>query len=445
MGLSFKEANALIEGRGFGIKPDLTRIRRLLELTDNPQLGYPTLHLAGTNGKSSTARMAGAILAAHGVNSGVYTSPHLQTIRERMALAGWGPSGLIWEYIPEQEFAYTLEYLLPFIELVERDFGQMTYFEVSTALAFEWMLDRSVAAGVVETGLGGRWDATNLIQSVVAVLTHIDVDHSKMLGSTPVENAREKVDIIKPGTWVISDRQEPEVGELVAEQARKKRATLRVLGRDFHVLSNLTSVGGRVISVDSRLSRYEDLFVPLHGIYQASNLALAIAACEAFMGRSLDQGTLASVMADIRSPGRLEVLGHRPLVLLDGAHNPHAAGALAQSITEEFHHRQLTVVFTVSKDKDIEGILSNLSPITDRFIVSRFNNDRAASPVEVAALPVLRGKQTKVVESLDEAVDLAINAAAEDDIVLVTGSLYGVGEAREHLTGKGRPKVSRSE
>ncbi|HEX2258767.1 MAG TPA: folylpolyglutamate synthase/dihydrofolate synthase family protein [Actinomycetota bacterium] len=440
MALSFKEASALIEGRGFGIKPDLSRIRRLLELTDNPHLGYPTLHLAGTNGKSSTARMAGAILAAHGLNSGVYTSPHLQTIRERMALAGWGLSGLIWECIPEREFASTLEYLLPFIDLVERDLGQMTYFEVSTALAFEWMLERSVAAGVVETGLGGRWDATNLIQSVVAVLTHIDVDHSKMLGSTPLENAHEKVEIIKPGAWVISDRQEPEVGALVAQQARKKGATLRVLGSDFRVLSNVTAVGGRVISVDSGLARYEELFVPLHGIYQASNLAMAIAACESFMGRSLDAGILAAVVADMRSPGRLEVLGHQPLVLLDGAHNPHAAAALARSITEEFHHRNLTVVFTVSKDKDIEGILSNLSPLTDRFIVSRFNNKRAASPVEVAALPVLRGKQTKVVESLEEAVDLAISAAAEDDIVLVTGSLYGVGEAREHLTGKGRSR-----
>jgi dihydrofolate synthase / folylpolyglutamate synthase len=437
LSLSFQEANALLEGRGFGIKPDLTRIRRLLELTDNPQLAYPTLHLAGTNGKSSTARIAGAILAAHGLNTGIYTSPHLQSVRERMSLAGWGPSGLIWEHIPEQEFALTLEYLLPFIELVERDSGQMTYFEVTTALAFEWMSDRMVAAGVIEAGMGGRWDATNLTRSVVAVLSHIDVDHSRFLGSTPLENAREKVEIIKPGAWAISDRQEPEVEHLVTERARQKGATLRILGRDFHVVGNLTAVGGRVISVETGLARYEDLFVPLHGIYQASNLALAIAASEAFLGRPLDHDTLAAVLADISTPGRLEVVRHRPLVLLDGAHNPHATGALVQSIKEEFHHRQVTVVFTVSKDKDIEGMLSNLGSITDRFILSRFSNPRAAPPSEVAALPALRGKQTKVVDSLEEAIDLAIATAAEDDIVLVTGSLYGVGEARAHLLGAG--------
>jgi dihydrofolate synthase / folylpolyglutamate synthase len=439
VGLSFKEAYSLVERRGFGIKPDLSRIQRLLEMADNPQLGYPTIHLAGTNGKSSTARMTGAILAAHGLNSGIYTSPHLQSVRERMSLAGWGPSGLIWEYIPEEEFASTLEYLVPFIDLVEQDLGEMTYFEVTTALAFEWMLERSVAAGVIEAGLGGRWDATNLIRSAVAILTHIDVDHSKMLGTTPVENAREKVEIIKPGASVISDRQEPEVEALVNERARTRGAKLLMLGRDFHVRGDLTAVGGRVISIETGAAHYEDLFVPLHGIYQSSNLALAVAASEGFLGRRLDQDILAAVAADIKCPGRLEVVGHRPLVLLDGAHNPHAAGALARSIDQEFHYRQLIVVFTVSKDKDINGMLSKLEPIADRIILSRFDNSRAAPPTELAQLPALRGKQVKVVESLDEAVDLAIATAAGDDIVLVTGSLYGVGQAREHLVGPGPP------
>lgn len=434
MTLHYKDALATVDARGFGIKPDLSRIRRLLQLTDNPQRTFPTVHIAGTNGKTSTARILGAILAGHGLNAGIYTSPHLQSVRERMSLAGWGPSGLIWEQISEDEFAATLEYLQPFVGLVEHDLGQMTYFEVTTALAFEWMAERAVAAGVIEVGLGGRWDATNLIDSSVAILTHIDVDHRGFLGSTPLENAREKVDIIKQGGAVTSDSQASEVAELVVSEARQLGAKLAVLERDFHVRSE-TAVGGRVVSIHTSRARYVDLYLPLHGSHQATNMALAVAAAEEFLERPLDNAALAAAIGGVSSPGRLEVVGHRPLVILDGAHNPHASAALVRSLQHDFRYREMTMVIAFSEDKDIDGMLSHLIPLADRVIFSRFDNPRAADPAGLATRPAAAAKDAKVVESLAEAADLALMMSSEEDMVVITGSLYAVGEAREHLLG----------
>src|SRR5882672_6916037 len=235
--LSYREAWALIEARGQAILPDLARVEALVELLDHPQATYPTLQIAGTNGKSSTARIIGAVLAAHGLTAGVYTSPHLQSIRERYLLTGPAEeAGILAEAIPPEEFAGLVQYLLPFVDLVERQTGErVTYFEFTTVLAFEWMATHSVEAGIYEAGLGGSWDATNVVPSSVAVLTHVAVDHAAMLGATPLDNAREKVGIIKPGASVVSVVQDPDVGDLVAATAADVGANLVVMDRDFHL------------------------------------------------------------------------------------------------------------------------------------------------------------------------------------------------------------------
>jgi dihydrofolate synthase/folylpolyglutamate synthase len=297
------------------------------------------------------------------------------------------------------------------------------------------MAERAVAAGVIEVGLGGRWDATNLIDSSVATLTHIDVDHAGLLGSTPLENAQEKVDIIKQGAAVISDSQASDVAELVISKARQRGARLALLGRDFHVRSDETAVGGRVVSIHTSRGRYEDLYLPLHGSHQATNTALAVAAAEEFLDRPLDNAALVAALASVSSPGRMEVVGHRPLVVLDGAHNPHASAALVRSLQQDFRRRQITMVIAFSKDKDIDGMLSHLIPAADRVIFSSFNNPRAADPAALATRPAAATKDAKVVESLTEATDLALAMSSEEDMVVVTGSLYAVGEAREHLLG----------
>lgn len=439
MALSYSKALAILESRGFGITPGLQRIETLMKVLDEPQLKFPTVHLAGTNGKGSTARMITTILAAHGLNTGLYTSPHLNEVTERFVLASWD-EGLIWEQMSHDELAGTMSYLLPFTELVENDMGEtLTYFELTTALAFEWMSERSVGAGVIETGLGGRWDATNLVNSTVAVLAPIDVDHAQFLGTTPHANALEKVDIVKEGSTVVSAAQPPEVLELMEARAGEVGAATIVAGRDLLLDANDTAVGGRLVSLRTPQSSYEGLFLPLHGAHQGENLALAVAAAEAFLHRGLDFDLLQTALISVTSPGRLEVAGRQPLVVLDGAHNPHAARALKAALTSEFLFKSLTMVIAVFEDKDIQGILKELVPSADRVIFARADNPRASSPKALAgAAPVVPGQDPpELMESVEAAVDRALSVSDEDDMVLITGSLHAVGEARAHLIDKG--------
>ena len=407
----------------------------LLGLLGNPQLGFPTIHLAGTNGKTSTARILTTILAAQGLNTGLYTSPHLVDVEERFVQAGWD-EGLSWRQISREELAGTLSYLVPFTEMVENDLGEpLTYFELTTAIAFEWMAERSVAAGVIETGLGGRWDATNLVESAVAVLTPIDVDHAAYLGDSPKANASEKVDIIKPGATAVSADQPAEVLELVTAKAEAVGASALIAGRDFFVDANETAVGGRSVSLTTPRGAYEGLFLPLHGAHQGANLALAIAAAESFLGRDLDFDLVQEALAAVTSPGRLEVVGRQPLVVLDGAHNPHAAAALRRTLASDFLFRTLTMVLSIFEDKDIPRMLSELVPAADRVIFTTADNPRASSGEALAkAAPVVAGQDApEVVDRLEDAVDRALALSGEEDMVLVTGSVHAVGQARRHL------------
>lgn len=449
---SYAQAREGLEARGFGIKPGLERMKDLVELLDNPQLTYPTIHIAGTNGKTSIARMTGAILGAHGLKTGVYTSPHLQSIRERFALYGIAepapdqdeqgeyesreleekatPS-LAGDMISQREFGALLEYLSPFVGLVEANRGEsVTYFELTTLAAFEWMSEKTVAVGVFEAGLGGRWDATNLIESSVAVLGEIGVDHSQFLGDTPLANAEEKAGIIKKGAHVISAQQSEEVAALIKARAAAQQAKLAVLGEDFSITSDAPAVGGRFLSIETQLGLYEDLILPLYGAHQSRNLALAIAAAEAFLDEPLDEDSLRAAIATLVIPGRLEIVSRRPLVILDGAHNLSGAAALASAVTEAFGDKPVSMVVSIFEDKDAAGVLKHLAPLAERIIFTRSTSPRAADPKELANL---RSPQAEVIEPLSQAIDAATEGSSSEGIVLVTGSLFAVGEARDYL------------
>lgn len=436
-----QQAKALLDSRGLGITPGLERIQALMDLLDNPQLSYPTIHLAGTNGKSSTARMITAILAGHGLSAGLYTSPHLRDVTERYALAGWNPAGwnqdgFAWEQMSGEELAVTLGYLLPFVGLVEIDpHDSLTYFELTTAIAFEWMSQRTVGVGVIEAGMGGRWDATNLIRSSVSVLTQIDVDHCEFLGVTPQENAQEKVGIIKPGSIVVSAAQSPEIAGMVHSAALEAGAMLLVEGRDFSVEANSVAVGGRSVTVRTSRARYEEMFLCLHGAHQANNLGLAIAASEAFVDRELDENHLIAGLTEVRSPGRLEVVRRQPLVVLDGAHNPHAAAAVAATLSQDFLYKNLTLVVSILKDKDIAGILEPLLPLAARVIFTGCDSPRAADPEQLVELARMIASNSNIEqrEPIEDAVNYAIATADPEDLVLITGSLHAVGQARAFL------------
>lgn len=410
--MNYEEAVDYLEERGPGIKPDLSRMEALVQLLDHPERSYPSIQVAGTNGKSSTARMIGTILGAHGIKAGVYLSPHLQSVRERFLLAD--------EYISSEEYAEVTEYLAPFVDQVEG----VTYHELTTAIAFEWMSDKTADAGVFETGMGGTWDASNVIDSEVAVLTPIDVDHVEYLGPTALDNAREKVGIISNGARVVAAPQLPEVMELVEKSVADRGGELV----KFELLSNETAVGGRQISIEGAYTTYDDLFVSLIGAHQGLNAALAVSAVEAFFGRALELETLRSALAAVVSPGRLEVVRRNPLVVLDGAHNPHGAATLGPSLVEAFGDRRKTFVISVFKDKDIDGILQAIVPYADRLIFTSSGHERSADPNELAART-----DGEAIQEMTRAVDVAIADAHKDEMVIVTGSLWGVGIAREHL------------
>lgn len=434
--LTFKQAQALLDKRGFGITPGLERIEALVDMLDHPELSYPTVHISGTNAKTSTGRILAAILAGHGLKTGLYTSPHLSSVTERYSLFGWD-EGLIYEDISKEDFAFTLGYLLPFVELMENDRDEsLTYFELTTAIAFEWMSEKSVGAAIMESGMGGRWDATNLVDGSVAILTPIDVDHKEFLGNSPAANASEKVEIIKPGATVVTAAQHPEVADQIHAKAKAVGAQVIGVGDQLHLDVNDTAVGGRLVSVRTPTAAYEEMFLPLHGAHQGANLALAIAAAEALLNSQLDHDQLRAALLSVTSPGRLEVLNRHPLVVVDGAHNPSAAAALVATLPHDFAYERLTVVATVFEDKDVAGVLTPLASIAGRMILTRSNSSRSADPVELRRAMPASAVQPEVVESLEEAVDLAVSSSLDDEMVLVTGSLFGAGQARRHLLEK---------
>jgi dihydrofolate synthase/folylpolyglutamate synthase len=424
--MRFEETLAELEGRKESrMVPDLARILQLATLLDDPQLSYPTIHVTGTNGKSTTARIATALACAHGITAGLYTSPHLDSVTERFSVCGVD--------MRRSEFAAEYTHLLPFLLLVDaQSEEQVTYFEALTALAYLWFADKPVGLGVFEVGMGGTWDATNLIAGDVAVICPVALDHPE-LGATVAEVAGEKAGIIKEGKVAIVREQLPEAARVIDDRAAAVGAELKREFDDFELDHRLLAVGGQAIVVRGLYQSYDDLFLPLFGEHAARNAAAAVASVEALLGQALDRDATREALAGVTSPGRLEVVGRSPLVILDGAHNPAGAEALSAAMREFFTWERLHLVLAVSANKDVDGMLAELAPLADVVYAAKNQSDRAGEAVTIAAQLGAQGKPAQVFESVAGAVEAARAAAERGDCVLVTGSLYTVADARRAL------------
>jgi dihydrofolate synthase/folylpolyglutamate synthase len=402
--------------------PSLDRIRAVAELLDHPERTYPSIQVTGTNGKTTTARAVGALACGHGLTAGVFTSPHIRSLTERMAVCD--------EPMTEDEFGEEYERLLPYLQRVDTSVGPVTYFETLTALAFLWFADKPVALGVFEVGMGGTWDATNLVTGDVAILCPVGLDHVGILGSTVAEIAGEKAGIVKEGRVAVVREQAPEALEVIERRAKEVGAHMLLEHREWGLSRRTQAVGGQLIAVSAIHAEYEDYFLPLFGEEMARNAAASIVAVEALLGRALDEGAVRAALSGLSAPGRLEVAGHQPLVLLDGAHNPDAAAALARTLGE-FTWERLHLVVGAFADKDVEAILRPLVPLAYRVYPCRSSSPRAA-PVErvAAAAPAAGGAAVEEHATVADAVAAARAAATEGDLILVTGSFYTVADAR---------------
>ncbi|MBQ0897337.1 bifunctional folylpolyglutamate synthase/dihydrofolate synthase [Micromonospora sp. U56] len=436
----FTDVDAELAGRGFTrMVFELDRIESLLDLLGSPQRAYPSIHLTGTNGKTSTARMIDSLLRAFGLHTGRYTSPHLETVRERIALDG--------EPVSEERFVATYREVKPLAELVDqRSSEPLTYFEMTTALAFSTFADAPVDVAVVEVGLGGAEDATNVLQAGVAVLTPIGLDHTEWLGDTLEDIALHKAGIIHPGATVICAAQDDEAARPILERCVEVGATVAREGTEFGVLRRAVAVGGQVLTIQGLGGVYEEVFIPLHGAHQAQNAAVALAAVEAFLGagtkRQLDVEAVREGFATTSSPGRLEKVRNAPTILLDGAHNPHGMTATVTALQEEFAFSKLVGVLAVLADKDAGSLLELLEPVLDSVVVTSNSSPRAMPADELAALAreVFGPDRVEVADEMPDAIEAAV-AEAESDVpgelagvgVLVTGSVVTVADARRLL------------
>ncbi len=402
-------------------EPDLERIRAMAELLDDPQLRYPTIHVTGTNGKTTTARLAAALACAHGLTTGLFTSPHLASVVERFEICG--------ERIAEEVFGEEFEHLSPFLRAVDERVGHVTYFEALTALGYLVFADAPVALAVFEVGMGGTWDATNLVAGDVAVICPIGLDHPE-LGSTIARVATEKAGIVKQGKVAVVREQTPEALEVIKRRCDEQIATLLLEDREWGLEQRTAAVGGQALVVRGLHAEYDDLLLPIYGEHAARNAAAAIAAVEALLERGLDADAVRESLGSATSPGRLEVVGRRPLVVLDGAHNPAAAEALATALPETFAGDRLHLVMAVFKDKDLDGIVRALAPLADAGYASAVDSVRARPASDVADALAAAGVATETFGSVAGALDAARAAASEDDLILVTGSLYTVADAR---------------
>ncbi|MFC4614036.1 bifunctional folylpolyglutamate synthase/dihydrofolate synthase [Cellulomonas algicola] len=423
------------------IDPTLDRVRAVCELLGDPQRAYRTIHLTGTNGKTSTSRMVERLLREHGLRTGRFTSPHLTRVTERIAIDG--------EPISDERFVEVWQDVAPYVHLVdqrsaEKGEPRLSFFEVFTVMAFAAFADAPVDVAVVEVGLGGRWDSTNVVDGEVAVITPIAMDHERYLGDTLVEIASEKSGIVKDGATLVLAQQTEDVEGVVLAAAAEHGARVVREGVEIAVVDRQVAVGGQMLTLRGLGGVYSEVFLPLHGAFQAHNALLALVAVEAFLtgGAALDGDVVGAAFADVTSPGRLEVVRSSPTVIVDGAHNPAGVEALVASLEEAFAFQRVVGVVGVMADKDPEGILSVLEPVLAEIVVTRAPTSRALDPQDLAevAYDVFGEDRVHVVERLDEAVDLAASLAESEvergAAVLVTGSIVLVAEARILL---GRP------
>ncbi len=404
--------------------PTLDRIASLALLLGSPQLEFPSIHLTGTNGKTSTARILTALLVEEGLNVGSFTSPHLETIRERINLNAHA--------IGESELAALLTRIATIEAFID---DSPSYFEILVAAAFDWFAEVAVDVAVVEVGLGGKWDATNVLSAPISVITNVGLDHTEYLGETVEEIAAEKAGIIELGTTLVLGSHQPNLSSIYAQRDPLRTFTA---GHDFSVLSNRLAIGGRLVDISTPLATYRDVFLSLNGPHQAINAATALCSAELFLGSPLSNETVETAFGSVRSPGRLEVVGRSPLVILDGAHNPDGLRSLRAALDEGFSSRARTYVVGAMRGRDVDEFFAALAPNpeTDRVICTKAQTNRALDPEELAAGALRYGlppDSVLVVTDVAEALHRARKDASDEDQIVVTGSLYIVGAARQTI------------
>ena len=438
------EAQLLARWPETRIEPSLDRIARATALLGDPQRSYRSVHLTGTNGKTSTARVIDSLLTASGARTGRLTSPHLTTIRERISLAGEaiGVQDFLAAYVAVAEQAECVDGELP---------HPMSFFEMTVAMAYRAFADAVVDVAVVEVGMGGRWDATNVIDAEVAVLLPVDLDHAEYLGPTAAAIAREKTGVIKPGAVAVSAPQTEDVAEVIRDRVRSVGARLVVVGEDVVLLDRKPVEGGQLISVRGLHDTYQDVFLALQGQHQAENATCAVVAAEALLGRALDDEAVRTALALVSSPGRFDVRPGSPAVVLDAAHNPHGARALRASLAELPTRRTCAVVAAMG-DKEVEDVLRVLEPVVDAVVCTRNSSPRSltASELAVCARRVFAPERVHVARDVATAIEaakaLAVTGDPEDGdpLVVVTGSVVTVGDADRILPSAGRLGPMRS-
>ena len=404
---------------------DLRRMEELLKRLGNPHLASTAIHIAGTKGKGSTAAMIASALSAAGYRSGLYTSPHLHTFRERIAVDG--------ETIAEEEFSALVERLRPEVDEVNRhrNYGEITTFEILTALAFAYFSGQGVDFQVLEVGLGGRLDATNVVMPRIAVITSLSLDHAEVLGDSLAKIAGEKAGIIKSGAVVVSAPQPDEAAEVIRAVCKKNGACLIEVGREITWEKLTSDVAGQSFKVRGKRGSYQ-LAIPLIGRHQLENAAIAVAALEALAIGSED---IARGLARVRWPGRLEILRDKPLFLVDGAHNADSARRLREAIGEYLNFGRLILIAGASSDKDIAGMLGELAPVSSLVIVTRSRHPRALEPALILDELERQGVKGELEESVSSAAERALAIAGPDDLICAMGSLFVAAEAREHIKG----------
>lgn len=430
--MEYRDVEQAILGRGveWDFDPTLDRIVALTEFLGDPQRAYPVIHIAGTNGKSSVARMIEALLRERNLRVGRYTSPHLTSMRERISVDG--------EPLSEERFSEVYQDIEPYLAIIDEKVGRLSFFEVLTAMAYAAFADTPVDIAVIETGMGGVWDATNVADGTVAVVTPISLDHTDYLGPDVETISKEKAGIIKPGATAVLSQQPLPAAEVLMRRAVEVGATVAREGLEFGVLRREVAMGGQLLDLRGLKGVYEEILLPLYGAHQASNASTALAAVEALTAgdEPLGEDLVRQAFAQVTSPGRLEVVRRGPTVVVDATHNPGGMEATVDAVTESFGFTRLIAVFAAMADKDVDELLELLEPIVEEIVVTRNSSARSMEPDELAqrAESVFGVDRVHQVARLDDALDMAIGLADQGDEfgsgVLITGSVVTAGDAR---------------
>ena len=426
--MSYTDAIEFLNSRiKFGIRPGTERVEALCDALARPQDTYPIIHISGTNAKFSVLAITTSILDALGMTIGTYTSPDLGNVRERI--------GFALEAIDETRFAEVVDYLRPYVAFVEERLGeQLTYFELLTAIAFEAFFDRAVHAAVIEAGLGGEFDATNVADGRVGVLTNVSLDHIRQFGGDLKKAAWEKAGIAKPDSTFITGVEQEDLFELVSARAKEKGAVsvLRA-GRDIELLERQPAVGGQLVTIQGIHATYDELFLSQFGEHQARNAVLAVAACEAFVGEQLDRDLLERGLASVRTPARMEIMRRKPLTIVDGGHNPGSAASVRAAVEDSFAWQRLILVVGMVDTKPIDDVLAIWAPIVDHAVVTTPKSERVGDPQRLVDALSRGGVTSDIVPDVGQAVEHALSLAAPEDLVMIYGSFFTATEARDWL------------